>query len=328
MIGNVDQWGSYIVSGWIADPNHPDRVMTLDLKIDGKYACTITAGLCREDLNEVEVLHGHYKHGFSIDPRPYLKDGMCHAELFFGGGDQLFSAGDINGAEANELFIRSQERWKGDEAPDDLTWGYPMKGDSFIDIIRPHWPICHAAKIVEVGPGYGRLLSTILQRKIPFGHYCGVDISAARVARLNSNFGADRIKFEFGDINTHAFGCRVDVVFSSSTFVHLFPDCYQSLRNIIRQVSRDALLAIDFLDPEQYSPGSGFEPTNGTYVRCYSRDELRQMFENTGHQVTSMTRFVIGVGSDLRSVGEIFGLIVIARAREAGGMRPRCEWSG
>jgi SAM-dependent methyltransferase len=315
MLGNVDQWSSYIISGWIADTDHPDRVVTLDLKVDGEFACSVTAGLHRGDL--IEVCRGHCSHGFSIDPRPYLKGDVCHVELFIGGTDRLFSANDINSAQVNELFVRSQERWKGDEAPEHLTWGYPMKGDSFIDIIRAHWPTYHGVKIVEIGPGYGRLLSTILQRKMSFGQYIGIDLSAARVARLNSEFGDHRIKFEAGDTNTHAFGFSADVVFSSSTFIHLFPDCRQALRNIIGQVSRDALIAIDFIDPAHYPPGSGFEPTNGTYVRSYGQDELRQIFENTGYQVTSMTQFVIGVGSDLRSVGEIFGLMVIARPTAA-----------
>jgi NAD(P)-dependent dehydrogenase (short-subunit alcohol dehydrogenase family) len=163
--------------------------------------------------------------------------------------------------------------------------------------------------VVEVGPGYGRILSTLLQREIPFGTYCGIEISATRVARLRQQFIDKRVQFECGDINSYRSHQPADVVISSATFVHLYPDCLNALKNIRSQISPTALIAIDFIDPTHYSTSRGFDSASGTYVVGYTRDELREIFSAAGYDVIAMPEFVIGLGA----AGDVFGLLVIAR---------------
>jgi len=311
VIGNVDSWTSDNISGWAADEAHLDEVIFVELRINGNISCRIPARLYRTDLEQAGF--GRGKHGFSFDPRPFLIEGTQYAELNIVGQNITLGAKhvDLADPDPHELFEISQRRWKGDEPPPGLTWGHLMTGDSFVDTLQVHWRPSNDTRMLEIGPGYGRILSTLLQRQIPFRSYCGVEISLARTVRLSEQFTDERIRFENGDINTHEFSEPADVVISSSTFVHLYPDCSKALKNIRSQVSKNAVIALDFMDPAHHR-GMGFHD-GGTYVRYYSRDELDQIFTESGYAVISMPEFVIGIGNVGGVIGEIFGLMVIAR---------------
>jgi SAM-dependent methyltransferase len=307
VIGNIDQWIYDNVSGWAADDTHPEQIISVELKINGNPACRIPAMLYREDLEKAGL--GHGKHGFSFDPRPFLMEGANHLEITISGTNILLGEQNVVNIERGNLLEISQLRWKGDELAEGLTWGRPMTGDSFVDVLLSYWRPDHHARVLEVGPGYGRILSTLLQRNIPFRTYCGIEISAPRVARLRQQFIDRRIRFDCEDINSYQFPEPVDLVISSATFVHLYPDCSTALRNIREHTSSKALIAIDFIDPAHYSTGRGFDHTTGTFVIGYSQDELRELFSRNAYNVIAMPEFVIGVGA----MGEIFGLMVIAR---------------
>ena len=306
MIGNVDHWARDTILGWAADEAHPDEIVSVELWINGNIACLVPARLYREDLKQAGL--GHGMHGFSVDPQPYLRDASNYLELRIAGTDFLLGARNLVDMAGHDLLEISQLRWKGDEPPEGLTWGRPMTGDSFVDIVEGYWPSHNNSRIVEVGPGYGRLLSTLLDRELPFRTYLGIELSAARVGRLRQLFSDERVRFDTGDINTHRFPEEADIVISSATFIHLYPDCSRALDNIRRQISANSLLAIDFIDPTHY-PGRGFDDCTGTYIISYSRDDLRRLFENCGYRVIAMPDYVIGIGT----IGEVFGIIVVAR---------------
>jgi hypothetical protein len=314
MIGNLYHWTSDNISGWAADEAHPEKIVYIELRVNGVMACRIPARLYRSDLEQAGL--GHGRHGFSFDPRLYLMDGLNYLELIISGSNVILASRNIVDMEGGNLLEISQMRWKGDELPEGLTWGRRMSGDSFVDVLEAHCRLDKDTRVVEAGPGYGRILSTLLEREIPFRNYYGIEISAPRVTRLMEQFTDERVQFEMGDINTHRFRELADVVISSATFVHLYPDCSKALKNIRGQISDNALIAIDFVDPMHYPPSKGFDDTTGTYVICYSCEELNQIFYESGYVVVSMPQYVIGIGETGGEIGEVFGLMVIARPRE------------
>jgi SAM-dependent methyltransferase len=312
VIGNVDQWDYRNISGWVVDERRPDDILSVELRFNGAKACLIAARLYREDLKQLGFGHGN--HGFAVDPRPYLTNKLNYVEVIVAGKNILLGARNVIDMDLADLLEISQIRWKGDEALEGLTWGRAMTGDSFVDVILSHLRPDEGMRVLEVGPGYGRILSTLLQREIPLKSYWGVEISAARTARLREQFTDKRVRFENGDINTYKFRDSADLIISSSTFLHFYPNCSQALKNIRKQISRNTLVAIDFMDPAHYPPDRGFDHTSGIYYVFYSREELSEIFRESGLKVVLMHEYLIGLG-DTR-FGNIFGLMVIARPNQ------------
>jgi SAM-dependent methyltransferase len=151
-----------------------------------------------------------------------------------------------------------------------------MTGESLWDIYQRSRTFRSTDRILEIGPGYGRLLKTALERRVSFASYTGVDLSPARVQKLNDQFGSGKIRFFVGDIDTWHGTEKFDVVICSSTFEHLYPDCRKAIENISTQLAADATMFIDFINVEQSR--TFFEP-DGTFIRMYSQAEARDIFE-------------------------------------------------
>ena len=60
---------------------------------------------------------------------------------------------------------RSQRRWRSDEIAPHLTWDRLMTGDSLWDLYQRRHDFNARDRILEIGPGYGRLLKTALERE-------------------------------------------------------------------------------------------------------------------------------------------------------------------
>jgi trans-aconitate methyltransferase len=105
-----------------------------------------------------------------------------------------------------------------------------------------------ADRVVEFGPGYGRLIKTAIERKIPCESFIGVDLSQTCVVQLTTEFETDR-RFTFveGDVNTWTASGQIDVVLCSSTFEHLYPDCRRALLNLRAQLASGTSVFIDFV---------------------------------------------------------------------------------
>lgn len=131
-----------------------------------------------------------------------------------------------------QLWERSRIRWKQAPPNEGLTWGRIVTGEGFISKISSYNVFTGRSVILEVGPGYGRLLKSLLQQGIPFKRYVGVDISARNITYLKETFKADNIYFIQGDIESIVLEDRFDVAFSSLTFKHLFPNFEKALANI------------------------------------------------------------------------------------------------
>jgi len=201
----------------------------------------------------------------------------------------------------------SKRRWRGDEEAPGLTWGRLMTGDSLWDIYQRNYTFTLTDRILEIGPGYGRLLKTALERNIPFASYTGVELSAGRVEKLNEEFRTGKIQFLVGDIETWHGPHEFDIVICSSTFEHLYPDCRRAIENISNQLASRAILFVDFI--RATNDGWSIFDDNGTYVRAYSQAELRALFANSKLKKIDIENSTLGIGVN----GPVERSVVIAK---------------
>ena len=177
---------------------------------------------------------------------------------------------------------RSRTRWRKAPAKwQHLTWGEELTGDAFIDKASKYAEFSADKQVLEIGPGYGRLLKSCLERDLPFARYCGVDLSEETCVYLREQFPLDNAEFVTGDVESASFDTTFDIVLSSLTLKHLFPTCETALENVARSVSPGAVFCIDFMESEE--PMKIWEEQDqSTFVRRYTRPELLEILERAG----------------------------------------------
>ena len=211
----------------------------------------------------------------------------------------------------SQLLRLSQTRWRGDEPDAGLTWGVPMAGDAFVRFVADRITPTPSSTIVEIGPGYGRLLDALIAAGLPFAHYIGLDISAARVARLRVKYRDRRLRFEHADILAPiGLGIRADLVIASAVFEHLYPDCAAALDNIAGLSAPGAALVVDFIRDDADADKAAAWFDRETYLRMYSTAELERLFAASGFEMVQSDR--ISFGRDILN-REITRTIVLAR---------------
>jgi phospholipid N-methyltransferase len=206
------------------------------------------------------------------------------------------------------LLALSQQRWRGSEPDPNLTWGRIFEGDSFIDGVQMHYTFRPDHHVCEIGPGYGRLLETIVERRLPFRAYSGIELSAERVRKLNAKFDDPRIRFFQGDANNLRLQEEADLAICSSTLEHLFPDCAKALKNLSCQLKAEAAIAVDFIqqDSEMKLRDQAFEAQTQAFVRIYSAEEIKELFAACGLTAVTIQSIVLG----LAPAGEIRRIFV------------------
>jgi SAM-dependent methyltransferase len=184
----------------------------------------------------------------------------------------------------DETWERSRERWRHVEPDPDLTWGLDLNGDAFVERADAYGAFGPEKAIVEIGPGYGRLLSSCLRRGLAFASYTGVDISTANVNHLTERFAqADGVTFIEGDVETVQLPQPADTVMSSLTFKHFFPSFEPALNNLASQMNPGGVAIIDLIEGERRY----FEPDGITYIRWYTRSEIEAITLRCGLQVAA-----------------------------------------
>jgi SAM-dependent methyltransferase len=158
-----------------------------------------------------------------------------------------------------------------------------VTGDAFIRKVESYGGFGIDKSLLEVGPGYGRLLQSCIALKVPFKDYYALDISASNLDWLRSRFAADNCMFIEGDAETAALPTGFDTLISSLTFKHLFPSFEAALRNMLRFAHPGAVLFFDLIEGRSQF----FERDRITYIRRYSRPEVSDILARTGLEVVA-----------------------------------------
>jgi phytanoyl-CoA hydroxylase len=197
--------------------------------------------------------------------------------------------------EHERLLNLSKLRWRGEEPDAGLTWGVRMQGEEFVRFLLRYVALNDTSTIVEIGPGYGRILQALLNQGVPFRRYIGLEISAARVAHLSKQFQDRRIEFREADVlGTVELNAVADLTFSSAVFEHLYPDFSAALDNISRFTRSGGAVVIDFVRDDENVDRSDAWFDRETYIRVYSLGELKVLFERNGFRLSEAGRISFG----------------------------------
>ena len=213
--------------------------------------------------------------------------------------------------EHERLLRVSKERWSADEPDAGLTWGVPMSGENFAEFVLQHVTLTDNSIVVEIGPGYGRILNALLSHRVRFRRYIGLEISPARVNRLSKQFQDPRIEFHQADILAGVeLNASADLTISSAVFEHLYPDFSRAIETISGFTRPGGAAVIDFVRDENYlDKSSAWFENETTYIRTYSRNELRDLFEKSGLSINELQGISFGPDIDKR---EITRTVVVA----------------
>jgi SAM-dependent methyltransferase len=201
----------------------------------------------------------------------------------------------------DEGWERSRERWRAASPTANLTWDAEIGGDAFIEKAEQHGAVGAGRRVLEVGPGYGRLLGAALERDSGFESWTGIDLSAENVAFLSERFGRDGIRFIEADIEKVRLPDPVDAVISSLTFKHLYPSFEAALVNLAGQLRAGAVVAFDLIEGQRRY----FEDDGVTYIRWYARDEIDAIIEGAGLERVAF--------DEVRHHPDVTRLLVVAR---------------
>jgi SAM-dependent methyltransferase len=169
-----------------------------------------------------------------------------------------------------DLHDRSKRRWRTTPPTNALTWGADVSGAPLLRKAVEHGVFGAGRTVLEVGPGYGRLLRAALAQGTEFERYVALDISDANVAHLRREFADERVKIVCGDAETASIPARADALVSFLTFKHLYPSFEPTLANLVPQLSSRALVVFDLLEGRRRH----FQGDDVTYVREYRRQEV------------------------------------------------------
>jgi len=321
--GHVDEANQFALHGWLYCVSHPALVPSVDIVVNRRLITRVLAGIFRHDLAAENFADGC--RAFWFNPFESLKLGPNVVEIFISGSDQLVPNG--RHVVASELsadrsqFANSEERarlrWTQDEAEHSLTWGRVMTGDSFLDQVDRFFQFAPPVRILEIGPGYGRLLKTILQRAYPFQEFLGLDLSKARVDRLTGEFGDHLTSFVEGACDSYRAPSPFDLVISSATCEHLFPSIAATLTRIYESLKPGGMVFLDFIchDPDLAISRAYFEENLGeAFIRIYSETELRMFFVEAGFEVLDIV-YPMVTGLDI-GLNEVKRALVAARKPE------------
>ena len=176
-----------------------------------------------------------------------------------------------------ELREQARASWANSRPDPALTWGLELTGDAFIDKAVEHG--LHGT-VLEVGPGYGRLLEAATRREAPFERWFGIDLSPQNVEHLRARFPDH--EFVVGDAETIAVEEPVDTIVSSLTFKHVFPTFEMLLQNLTRALAENGVVVVDLIEGQHLRH---FE-AKANFIRSYSRSQVREIFGRCGLSAT------------------------------------------
>jgi SAM-dependent methyltransferase len=182
-------------------------------------------------------------------------------------------------AESREItWDRSRSRWRQAGPTVGLTWDEELTGDAFVAKVSSTGAFGPETDVLEIGPGYGRLLRACLEAGVEFRSYLGVDLSAENVAHLGEAFGQDHVSFVNADIETAVLEHDVSLVISSLTLKHLYPSFERALAHVCESLRPGGRIVFDLIEGKRRY----WERDRATYIRWYTREEVREILGRIG----------------------------------------------
>jgi len=178
-----------------------------------------------------------------------------------------------------QLTEKTKKRWLQSIPDAHLTWGINLSGDSFIDMVNIH------GKILEIGPGAGRLLTSILKKDLTFVSYTGLDVSGKNIKFLKEKFPSPKIEFIQGDAENALFDKKFDVIISSLTFKHMYPTFEKALINISKYLA--GTLYFDLIEGNL-----SYVQPDDTYIKYYTKNEVKKIINNSNLKLQGFDKVV------------------------------------
>lgn len=195
---------------------------------------------------------------------------------------------DPDKAWTDEGKARTRIRWRKATPGPGLTWGQELTGEAFVSKVESYASFDDETTVLEIGPGYGRILRSFLARGIPFKEYYALDISEQNIEYLQKQFPQPRIHFMRADIEEASLPFQFDVGFSSLTFKHLYPSFEAALRNCSRYMSPGGRFVFDLVEGTQ----AHFVNSGRAYVRRYRREEISEILVKAGLELAAFDEVI------------------------------------
>jgi phospholipid N-methyltransferase len=153
-----------------------------------------------------------------------------------------------------------------------------LSGEPAVDVCERHGAFGEGRTILEIGPGYGRIMGAVLERGVAFERYLGLELSEQNASHLRREFTDPRIEIVQGDAESTQLGEKVDAVFSFLTFKHLYPSFEGALTNLRPQLREGAVVIFDLIEGSR----SYFQRDEQTFVHEYTRAEAEEIVARSG----------------------------------------------
>ena len=174
---------------------------------------------------------------------------------------------------AGSVAERSKSRWR--QAPPDAGAHLGRRG--LRRARRRGRPALRGLRpdhtVLEIGPGYGRILGAALARGVEFRRYIGLDLSEENVRHLRASFDDPRLEIRCGDVESASFDEPLDAAYSFLTFKHIYPSFAVALENLGRQLRPGGRVAFDLIEGSR----EYFHRDEVTFMREYTRDEAASL---------------------------------------------------
>ncbi len=154
----------------------------------------------------------------------------------------------------SEDYIKKNylKRWENCHPGPLLTGHWILNGNEYINTIKKYITFSFETTILELGPGYGRLLKSFLRKQFSFKKYIGIDISKKNIDFLKNNFKQENIEFIHSSFVNLNIDSDVDIIFSSLVLKHQYPTFFESLKHIIKFMKKEGILFFDLPLPPRF----------------------------------------------------------------------------
>jgi SAM-dependent methyltransferase len=209
--------------------------------------------------------------------------------------------------EAGAVGERSKARWREARPDPGLTWGEAVSGEPAVEAADRHGVFGAEKTVLEVGPGYGRVLGAALRRGVEFRRYIGLDLSDGNVRHLREEFDDPRVEIVHGDAESVVLDEPVDGVLSFLTFKHIYPSFSPALANLGRQLRPGGRIVFDLIEGSR----EYFHRDQVTFMREYTRAEVSEIVRGASLELVAIDRVEHAPGRSRM-------LVVAAKPRPAG----------